>query len=442
MVTFVSLFLWLMTDVHPVQVAVDPTVVSVEIVLDGAIIGVARAPRWQIDCDFGEQIRPHELVAVGRDASGAEIGRATQLVNLPRPDAEVEIVLEDGPPEAPSFVRVITESSDRVEPLATVVTFDGRALQRGGDGRYPLPTYDPRLTHIISAESHFPEGISARRDITFGGGYGGRVTTELTAVPVVVDERQELEIGRVQGLLHARGEILRVAAVDHPGARIYMVRDHGAWPRLQDIGRVLDRGRNRSIRRDLLSGKPYMETMLKADDFDRIPPDHDRFYLAVPNPVVSRGISLYPIIVPFDIKQWGLPWLTTHVQSPLAAVPGQRLSQAVAVAGVRAASDGCPRAVVLVLGDDAVDYGDYSPPAVLEYLHALRVPFELWSTGHRKTPIPWGEASKVDDSADLGALSRRLLKNLRRQWIVWVEGLHLPNEIELDESVEGIRLAG
>ena len=66
MVTFVSLFLWLMTDVHPVQVAVDPTVVSVEIVLDGAIIGVARAPRWRVDCDFGEQIRPHELVTVGR----------------------------------------------------------------------------------------------------------------------------------------------------------------------------------------------------------------------------------------------------------------------------------------------------------------------------------------------------------------------------------------
>ena len=29
-----------------------------------------------------------------------------------------------------------------------------------------------------------------------------------------------------------------------------------------------------------------------------------------------------------------------------------------------------------------------------------------------------------------------------RQWIVWVEGLHLPNRIELDSKVEKIRLAG
>ena len=106
MVTFISLFLWLMTGVHPVEVAVDPTVSSVEIFLDGESIGVATAPRWRVQCDFGERLRPHELVAVAHDQEGLELGRAYQLVNLPRPDAEVEIVLEDGGAGVRSTIRV------------------------------------------------------------------------------------------------------------------------------------------------------------------------------------------------------------------------------------------------------------------------------------------------------------------------------------------------
>ena len=38
--------------------------------------------------------------------------------------------------------------------------------------------------------------------------------------------------------------------------------------------------------------------------------------------------------------------------------------------------------------------------------------------------------------------SERLMKELFRQSIVWVEGRHLPSEIELDHSVWGYRLAG
>jgi len=117
MVTFLTLFLWLMTGVHQVEVSVDSSVVSVEIVLDGRKVGVATAPTWSFDCDFGEKPRPHELVAVAFDADGIETGRARQFVNLPRPDAEVEIVLEVADPDAPEQLRIITESSERLEPL-------------------------------------------------------------------------------------------------------------------------------------------------------------------------------------------------------------------------------------------------------------------------------------------------------------------------------------
>ena len=76
MVTFLSLFLWLMTGVHPVKVAVDPGVASVEVFLDGESVGVATAPNWETDCDFGQRLRPHRLVAVAKGASGEEKGRA------------------------------------------------------------------------------------------------------------------------------------------------------------------------------------------------------------------------------------------------------------------------------------------------------------------------------------------------------------------------------
>ena len=36
----------------------------------------------------------------------------------------------------------------------------------------------------------------------------------------------------------------------------------------------------------------------------------------------------------------------------------------------------------------------------------------------------------------------RLLRELDRQWIVWVEGNHMINRIELAPDVRGIRLAG
>jgi hypothetical protein len=438
MVTFLSLFLWLMTDIHPVKVAVDPRVASVEFFLDGVAIGVATEPEWEIDCNFGRQLRPHELVAVARDATGQELGRAFQLVNLPRANAEVEIVFEGESPEAPTMLRVISESAERLEPLATFVTFDGLMLREEGKGRFLLPTYDPRQIHIVSAEGHFPEGVTARRDITFGGAYGGRVATELTAVPVILEKNRELAVEEFEGLLRARGLTVRVAAVERPGARVYMVRDHGAWPSLRSAGWVIDR-RDRELRGATMG--ELLRVLQDARVSGEIPPQKDRFYLVVPNPTNSRGLALFPVLQPFDIKRFGMPWLTTHTISGQAAVPGQRLAEAVALAGLRAAADGCPRTVVLVIGDEVVDHSGYSPQAVREYLRALRVPLVVWSVKRHVSPDVWGVAETTTGLGSIEKASRRLLKDLGRQWIVWVEGRHLPHEIELAENDRGLRLA-
>jgi hypothetical protein len=439
MVTFTSLFLWLMTGVHPVQVAADPLVASVEIFLDGESIGIATEPEWEVECDFGEQLRPHEMVAVARDSGGQELDRAVQLVNLPRAHAEVEIVLEGGMPEAPTMVRVITASAERLEALDIFVSFDGVALPRGIDGRFPLPEHDPRVVHIVSAEGHFPDGVTARCDVTFGATFGAMAATKLTAVPVILEDRRDVTTRELRGLLRARGEVLKVAAVENRGGRVYMVRDHGAWSSFSRLGHVLDEQRP-SDRAEF--SQEVLKTRQRARAAENIPRAKDRFHLVVPKPARKRGLAIYPIVRPFSIERWGLPWLATHVETPLDALPDQRLADAVAVAGLQAAADGCPRTVVLVLGREGTDHSGFHPSAVREYLRTLHVPLAVWSTEADKGQTPWGKAVAVGGVSRLGKASRRTLEDLRRQWIVWVEGRHLPYEIELADNDLGIRLAG
>ena len=138
--------------------------------------------------------------------TGRELGRAVQLVNLPRADAEVEIVFEGESPEAPTTLRVITESAERLEPSAVFVTFDGLMLRRDWPWSVPAarPTIPVRCTSSAQRR-HFPEGVTARRDMTFGGAYGGLVATELTAVPVTLDKNRKLTAEDFRGLLRARG---------------------------------------------------------------------------------------------------------------------------------------------------------------------------------------------------------------------------------------------
>lgn len=437
MVTFISLFLWLVVDMQPVRVAVDPGVATVEILLDDRSIGIIDGPPWQLQCDFGPTLRPHELVAVARSEDGSELGRANQLVNLPRSDAEVEIVFEAGPSGDPEAVRVVTESGERLQPLAVFVTFDGTALARGSGGRFRLPDHDPRLIHIVSAEAYFPDGVTARQDVTFGGTYGSRVATELTAVPVVADESERLELADLRGLFSVRGVPANVAAVERPGARLYVVRDQGAWPYLQRMGSQADQ-RTRAVSRrtmqqfrDLSAGQAHVE--LAADT--------DSFHLVLANPTYSRGLMLFPIGQPLDVKRWGLPWLVTHVTSQEVSVKGQRLAEAVAVAGVRAAGDGRPRTVVLVLSENPVDEGIYGAAAVQDYLRALHVPLVVWSVKRGVADGPWGPVSDISDFGKLTKVSRRLLAGLQSQWVVWVEGSHLPSAIGLAPNTLSLELA-
>ena len=427
MVTFVSLFLWLMTGTHPVTVAVEGPVVAVEILLDGEKVGVATPPRWTVDCDFGTALSPHELIAVALDAKGEETGRARQVVNLPRPRAEVEIVLEDGSSGSPGAVRVVSQSALMEEPESIEVTFDQQVLIRDGE-TWPLPPFATDETHLVSAEAHFPEGVSARADVSFTGRAGSRVTTELTAVPVVVEGKRHPQVAMLEGRLRARGQALSVSALERPGARVYLVRDFTAWPTIKKIGIEMTRR------------KPF-ERSFRLEFADNLPPEADRFYIVVPSPTIVRQLRIFPIAGPLHLRRFNLPWLVSHAYVEHAGSQWQLLAEGVAVAGVRAAGGGSPRVVVLLLGEGSTQVDRARAREVREYLAALHVPLVVWSTGDPGTDA-WGPAVDVASPPRLERACEHLLESLYRQWIVWVEGRYLPNQIELDESVEGIRIAG
>ncbi len=428
MVTFVTLFLSLVTGVHPVQVAVDGPVARVEVLLDEEAVGTLTRAPWTVRCDFGPAIVPHELVAVAYDREGIELDRARQLVNLPRPRAETRVAFTSDEQGLPSAVRVFWEAAEPLEPLGVFVVFDGMFVQPDDDGLYPLPPYDPNQVHIISAEAHFLDDVNARTDLTFGGRYGSSVATELTAVPVLVEGRSP-QVDELEGALQARGRPLSIAAVERPGIKLFMVRDQAAVPLMARFKRAQDR--MRAPFRRLSSDRMSVE--LTRED--------NQLYYVVGSPTRRKGRELYPTSPGMDLHEFDLSWLVTHIADTDASEVRQRLAAATAVAGVQAAAEGSPRAVLLVLSDNPRDSSRHRPEDVRGYLRSLRVPLFVWSVGEEPSG-EWGPVETIATRKDLNRAARDLERELERQWIVWVEGTHMINEIRLAEGARGVRLAG
>jgi hypothetical protein len=425
-VTFVTLFLGLISGIHPVQLAVDGPVARVELELDGEVVASIDGPPWVTRCDFGDRIAPRELVAVAYDATGSELDRALQMVNLPRPSAEIHVAFETGDDGMPEAARLIWEVADNSEPLSVFATLDGAYLIPDEIGRYPLGEYDPAAIHIFSAEARFADEITARTDVTFGGQYGARITAELTAVPIVV-EGEPPRADDLAGAFSIAGRNLAVAVVDQPRAEIYLVREMATLARMSHL----------RARQEKLS--PWR----RGRSLSSPPPeaDEDRLRVVVPNPVRRRDRQLFPTSPPIDLERLPLSWLATRVKGDGAAFAGQKLAEAVAVAGVQAASTGTPRAILAIVSDRPADVSLFSIDEIRHYLEQIRVPLFVWSVGG-EAPAAWGPSEDVTTSRHLKAASKRLLMELDRQWIVWVEGSHMVNRIELNPAVEGVRLAG
>jgi len=421
-IAFLTLFLGLTAGPQPVALAVRGPVATVELVLDGTAVVRLGGPPWRTKLDFGAALVPHELVARALDDKGQEVGRARQVLNLPRPPAEMDVLLENGPNGYPAAARLTWSSLTNEKPAAVNVVFDGQSLAVDESGRLTLPPYDPEVSHILSAEARFAGTVSARKDVGIGG-RAGEISTDLTAVPVRARGGSKLPPAAVlRGWFLAGGKPVAVAAVEDAPAQLLVVRDGEARQVLEGF----ERNRVVDLRAGIVERLRGQMTLGKDDQIRFIWPSARSF--------TGGGVpaELFDASRDYTAKDGGLLWFLGRAL-PETEKLEQRLADATAVAGLQALAGNRPRAVLLVLGYNPKDASRYDAAAVRHYLESVRVPLIVWTVGDPKSYVPtsWGRAEDISSIGKLKEAFKALDANLASQRIVWLEGSYLPGEVSL-----------
>lgn len=424
MIAFASLFLGLVFGVQSVEVVVGDAVAVVELRLDGKRVRTLREPPWRTTVDFGDELAPRHLEAVAFDGDGGELGRAEQWLNLPTPRAEANVLLEPRRPGEPRVARLTWESAAGAEPESVTVTLDGQPVAVSDPHRIVLPPVDESQFHLLHVELRFERHVTSRVDVTFGGSYVDEVSTEITALPLAADKasRRPPDVAAAQGWFLKDGKPLQVLAIEKETAEVVVVLDR-SFPHLVEPGKRY---------------KPPRSLYLAADQ--RL-----RFLATVPEQSagVATTFELFPISAPFGGDVGDLYWMLSRMRRPQRERE-PRPTSAVAVAGLAAYGGRHRRALVLVpstqgRGDDAL-----TPAQVRRYLARLGVPLVVWNPASRPTSdvAAWGEVRDVSTLAKLGDAFADLSRELDRQWIVWLDGRHLPQDVELARGLEGFSLVG
>jgi hypothetical protein len=417
--------------VHPVRVLTTGPVASVAFELDGEEVGRAAASPWLRPVDFGAEYAPHELVARALDGQGREMARARQWINLPRPPAEVEVLLEKDAYGSARAVRLAWASRLGSTPKDVSLTFDGQALLLDGGHRAVLPQFDPQRPHVLTARLDFGGGLESRTDLVLGGGSSGEAESELTAVPVRTSDGKPPTVESLRGRLVKDGTPLQVIAVERLPARVVLVRDLGTFREARNWLPALSRR------------APRDWTALGSDDLLQV-----QWPVARDIPAEDSRNVVFDATGTFRGSEASLASLLQTVRYPGANESPRRFCDAVAIAGLQAAGSYSRRAVILVLGTFERDESIRSPGAVRRYLGRLRVPLYVWSLAGGGSSVPaaaWGRAGAggfqdVSSAEDFRRAFEALKKDLDSQSVVWVEGRHLPQRIGMIDRGDGISL--
>ncbi len=457
MITFVSLFLGLTAGVHRVEIAVGTPVVRVEILLDGQQVAELSASPWITEIDFGVELQPHRLSAVAYGDGGHELYRAHQLVNVPRPRAECSIMLIDEQSEhndeqsehsgSPTLASVHCRDYLGHQPERLNVSFDGIELTVRDSEKAELPLYDPLDFHVLVARAFFPGDLEAEAQLAFSGMHGSEVQTQLTAVVVQTKSRKRLKLETLRDAFVVHEKVVQAVAVEKAPAQVLVVEGSKAQEAFLSWRRENDRRIRNSLR--------------EADNaFIRFV---DPFAVQLRDQQAT--IELFPISQRFDLRSALLRDMILNVRSPVGeepprrfsetalasagveseafSAPSQRLSDALAVAGLYAAARSAPRIVVLVVDREEADFSVQTAENVVEYLKHLRVPLVIWAIDKNKAPVtPWGEAHRIRGRKELAWEAEQLPNILDRQWVVWVEGAHMVHEVNLSRPIKGLKLCG
>ncbi len=434
MISFASLFVGFVIGIVNVQLMAAVGVDRVDLLLDGKRVAQLHDP-FTTPLDIGCEPSPHELVAIAFDTKGKELDRARQWINRPRPTAEASLALEGGRGGTGRVARLRWRALAREVPASVAATFDGSPIPVTDPTRIELPAHEPAQVHFLKAVLEFGKGVSATAELIFGGSRTVEVHTELTAVAVEPEKKTSLPpVEGLAGWFEENGVPLEVAAVEAGGTDVVFVAEGSARAGLKQAFRR-ESPNDAETAANLRIGMRF-----KGEDL--------RFRFLWP---VGRLTSQTEMVT--NAYQ-STPWLSRKRSSigriagwllewPGWTRDGQRLADAVVVAGLAAAEANRKRAVVLLLGPTAKDGSLLTPDEAMSFLRRLGVPLQVWSIGKRspealrwkaETLISANQHREFDDAV------RRVLGEVERQRIVWLEGAHLPHEVVLSRLAHGIRL--
>ena len=389
---FITLFLGLVSGKQMVQLHADAAVKSIRILLAGQEVARLTQPPWRQEIDLGPELVPRELAAIGYDDKGEEIGRATQVLNLPRPPAEVELVRQG------DFVQLRWSNVEYKPPRSAKVTFDGALLRVDPEFRVELPKTDDTRPHVIDVEMRFDDGVIARREAVIEGNvFSDTAETQLT--PIVLRETSRRHPTTYDGCFS-----LPVAAIDKDDAHVILVKDPDGNDLVWAVGAW-----NMNIRRE-------WDRWVRLDDDtteEVLWPFTQRFADAS-----NRQVS--QLFEHTDNVKLGMIRLLAAASRP-GLGKKMMFADAVAVAGLRALLGGRRRAVVFVLSEGPDSSGN-DPLAVRHYLDAVGVPFFVWSTTE---PSPgaaerWGPVELISNIDQLRHAVAKLKQTLAAQRVAWV----------------------
>ena len=369
-----------------------------------------REPPWSVRVDLGKELIPRELAAVALDSHGNEIARTSQILNLPRTIAEVEIVLateKDGQVVA----QLVGRHRLHRHPRRATISVDGAKVRIDRDFRARLPRLDWSHTHVISAQMRFDDGQVARRETVINGGFADSVSSQLT--PVVVAGDPNAGPQSLAGCFSIDGTPVRTSAVEKTNALVILVKDPDATDdihQMQNVMPLIAPARDSRKLRNWL--KLDRDTTLRI-----LWPIVER-YIAAGEPTYD----LFNQSEDISASQAGIPWLMSRQCTPPPdPLELRRFADAVAVAGVTALHEHRRRAVVLLPGS-APDESFNKPAAVRRYLERIGVPLFVWSLDGPRPDLAdtWGAVEDISTVEKVAEAVAKLDRTLLAQRVAWI----------------------
>lgn len=398
---FLTFFLGLVSGPQTVSLNASADIRTVAILLDEQKIATLQPP-FSGEIDLGKRLAPRLLVAVGYDEKGNEVARASQVLNVPHPPAEAEIVLSEGNKRA----EIHWMQRAHEKPSQTLLRVDDRPVPLDASLGAALPPLDPEKPHVIEAELRFASGAVVRRDVTLAGGaYSGSVDSELTPVMVRGDAQRE-KLSACFGT--------RVTAAEKSRAVVVIVKDPDPTPVL--IGFAMEYRRPSSFQNWAQNPTLASVLPLAANTAEAIlwPVMQERTRESNPT------MDVYQSSGPFDAHNLGMVWTITRRNQSFNARSQRRYADAVAVAGTMAAEQGTRRAVVLLLQPGFKDESMHDAATVREYLRSIGVPLHVWALDATKEQLEaWGEVSDIA-TPKLERAVQQLRDDLASQTVAWL----------------------